>query len=360
MNNTFAIVMAGGSGIRLWPLSRRHRPKQFLDLTGEGTLLRMTVSRLRHLFVLERILVATVPEHVPLVYESLPELPPDNLIVEPIKRGTGPCSGLAALRLEKNSPNATMLVVPSDHVIQDTAQYLCAISTACELANHSSSLITIGLEPQWAAVNYGYIQKGVPFPNQKQYPNVFRANRFVEKPGPDLAKRFYESGEYVWNTGTFAWSVKSLNSALKQVSPKLSSGLDAIRSRLSAGAADADIRDLYAQLPDISIDYALLEYAEDVLVVQGAYQRIDAGDLQGLAHLLPVDENQNAGHGTWKSLHSSRNVVYTSGPLVVLIGVHDTIVVATEDVILVCAKNQTRDVRALLQSLDASMQTQYL
>ena len=360
MNDSFAVVLAGGFGTRLWPLSRRHRPKQFLDLTGDGSMLRVTVSRLLHLLPIQRILVTTVPDQVPLVRQTLPELSPDNLIVEPVKRGTGPCVGLAALHLERIFLDAAMLVVPADHLILDTEKYINALSTACEVASESNSLVTIGLEPVSAATSYGYIRKGTLFQGDDNKARVFYALGFVEKPDPDVAKQLYEAGGYLWNTGTFAWSVKSLQAALQRFAPELATGLEAIGTCWQAGARESEIRHLYALLPDISIDYALMEHADDVFVVLGEYQRVDVGDLNALAQIWPADENQNAGHGMWVSRNSAGNIVHTSGRLVALVGVNNIIVVVTDDVVLVCARDQSQEVRTLIKELDASMGAQYL
>ena len=228
--------------------------------------------------------------------------------------------------------------------------------------------MTFGVVPDAPVTGYGYIQKGETFDASPTQPGDgessspgggFRIAAFVEKPDLDSAKAYVASGEYLWNTGTFAWSVKSLRTALQRFAPELARRLEAIRIRWQV-AGEPEIRDLYELLPNISIDYALLEHADNVLVVQGEHQRIDIGDLNALAQIWPADEDQNAGRGMWVSRNSARNIVYTSGRLVALVGVNDTIVVVTDDVVLVCARDQSQEVGALVQELDTPMQAQYL
>lgn len=360
MDNTFAVVLAGGFGTRLWPLSRRHHPKQFLDLTGDGNMLRITVSRLSEMLPIHQIFVSTIPDHVRLVRETLPELPAGNLIVEPVKRGTGPCIGLALLHVERISADATMLIVPADHIVDETEKYIRTLSTACEVASDSDSLVTIGLKPAYAATNYGYIKIDEPVHNNNDERKVLHALGFVEKPDRNAAKQFYEAGEYLWNTGTFAWSIESLRSALREVAPELAKGVEAIRAQLQAGASASEVEELYASLPNISIDYALMEHATNILVLLGEYRRLDVGDLNALAQIWPTDENENAGRGIWMTHKSTRNIVHSSGQLVALVGVDDMIVVVTDDVVLVCARDQSQEVRSLVHELDTSIQARYL
>lgn len=358
LGEVYAVVLAGGSGKRLWPLSRRRRPKQFLDLTGDGAMLCVTTSRLLRFLPWERIIVVTVPEHVELVREMLPELSSDNLLIEPSRRGTGPCVVLAALNLKARDREATMIIVPSDHVIIETEQYLDSLQLASKVAAQSGAPISLGLRPTRPATNYGYIQLGVALEQWKDR-KVFKALRFVEKPAIEIAQEFCASGDYLWNTGTFAWRVSSFLGALQQGTPEFVKGITVLLSRWHAGVDSKELSELYAQLPDISIDYALLERVDNLLVLEGSYQRIDVGDLVNLTQLWPADDKQNAGRGEWRSHKSSRNTIYSEGPLVALVGVSDTVVVVTKDVVLVCAKSHSQDIQALLDGLDAPLQARY-
>lgn len=350
-SDTYAVILAGGWGTRLWPLSRRARPKQFLKLMGNDSMLQVTVSRLRAFVPISNIMVATLPQQLASIREELPELPTENVVVEPVKRGTGPSLAYVSLRIEQISPEATILVVSSDHLILDTEPYIQALAAACQMAATTGSLVTVGLPPASPVSNYGYILKGEAVDGSRGGPEVFRAIRFVEKPAPDLARQLYDTGAYLWNSGTFAWSVTSFHAALQKSAPQLAEGVRALRNGLKTGAGESRFREVYASLPDISIDYALLERADDVLVVEGQFKRVDVGDLSALAEIWPADEDQNAGRGTWIAHESQGNVLYSSGPLLALVGVDDMIVIATEDVVLICAKDRSQSVGRIVQAL---------
>lgn len=361
ISDVFAVVLAGGYGTRLWPLSRRNRPKQFIDITDEGTPIRIIVKRLREIIPLKRILVVTLPEQVPQVLQQVPELPSENVLIEPIKRGTGPCIGLAAFYIQSLSANATMLVVPSDQIVFPFGAHLSALTTACTVAKRGQELVTIGLRPTFPSTKYGYIELGPPF-REKQYPNeVFQVSRFIEKPDINSARTYFKSGNWVWNTGTFAWSVSTFMAALKRYAPDLFEGLTtAARSRLANDGYKTEARRVYESLRNISIDYALIEHAHNIAVVLGQFERVDLGDLKSLGQLWPKDEQDNVVHGTMVQTCSSGNVVYSPAHLTALIGVENMNVIVTNDVVLVCHKSQSKKLRALLKDIESSELEQYL
>jgi mannose-1-phosphate guanylyltransferase len=351
LDGVYAVVLAGGSGTRLWPLSRAQRPKQFLDLTGEGSMLWVTVQRLQRLLPVSRILVVTNADQRALVERDLTGLPPENVLVEPVKRGTAPSIGLAALHLESIAPDATMLVLPADHLILGVEKYLAALSRACFIAatERVPPLVTIGLRPAFASTAYGYLQLGAPLTAQ-HFGGAYRVRAFLEKPAADQAATLLEAGGYLWNTGTFAWTVRTFRDTVARCAPDLARGLEAIAHDRSPASAEVRAA-LYAELPDISIDYALMERAENIVVVEGEFDRIDVGDLRSLARLFPGDDNGNAGNGRLVAHNSARNIVYTPGRLTALLGVQDTIVIVTDDVVLVCAKDHAQEVLKIVHTL---------
>lgn len=358
MASVYAVVLAGGAGTRLWPLSRQQRPKQFLDLTGEGSMLVVTTRRLERLLPMERILVVTTAEQHALVRAEIPALPVENILVEPLKRGTAPCVGLAALHLERVAPEATMLVLPSDHLIVGLDKYLAALSQACFIAATAPqpTLMTIGLRPTFASTAYGYLRLGATF-DQPHFAGACTVDRFVEKPPAEEAERMLAGGRHLWNTGTFAWTVRAFRQTVARCAPDLGAGLD----RLAACGSDAEsVAAAYAALPDISIDYALMERADNVGAVEAEFERIDVGDLRSLARLLPADENGNAASQRWIGKSSGGNIVYSPGRLTALLGIRDTIVIVTDDVVLVCAKDQAQNVLDIVRDLRQAGSVDYV
>ncbi len=349
MHRVWGVILAGGTGTRLWPLSRKQKPKQFLDLTGRGSMLRVTVERMRRLLPLNRIVIVTGADQADRVRAEIPELPGENILAEPAKRGTGPSIALAADHIQRIDAGATMLIVPSDHLIVGLDAYVAALGTACGVAGGAepASLVTVGLRPTAPATGYGYLCLGDPLPETGAWA-ARRVTRFVEKPAAEQAAALVEAGNCYWNTGTFAWTVPTFFDAVARHAPSLAEGLTALRaSRPGTAAFEA----AYGALPDISIDYALMEHAGDVVAVEGRFQRIDVGDLRSLAMLLPTDGNGNASTSAWIGRDSRNNIVYSPGRLTALVGISETMVIVTDDIVLVCPKQQSQEIFALVKEL---------
>jgi mannose-1-phosphate guanylyltransferase len=342
----YTVLLAGGQGTRLWPLSRRAHPKQFLAFKrGEPTLLQ---GAARHAVQIsgawERVLVLVQEEHAGIARAQLPELPAENLIVEPVGRSTAASIGLAAITLEKRLPGTLMAVLPSDHLFSDERPWLAALHAALGFAARHERLVTLGIQPQDPSSNYGYLHLGQELAHL-QGCRVYDVQAFVEKPEPALARAFCESGEYLWNTGTFVWQTSVFLAAVEQHMPGLFAGLQRIAADPGALAA------VYPALEDISVDYGIMENAAGVAVVRGDFERIDVGNLSTLASLLERDAQGNAIEGLLVEKDSHTNMIYSDEGLVGLIGVQDMIVVRKGDVVLVCPKERAWEVKNLVAAL---------
>jgi len=341
MENAVALVMAGGRGQRFWPLSTEARPKQFLDLEKSGrTLLQSTVDRVAPLVGgAERVMVGTGERYVDLVREQLPELPPENLLVEPVGRDSGPAIALAALQIQARFGNAVMSVFASDHRVEDVPGFQRVLTTAMEVATRERGLVTIGIQPTRPATGYGYLERGA------QVPGGYALSRFVEKPTRQRAEQFLHDGGYYWNAGMFVWTIDSILEAFAAHAPEI---LVPLRSSFAMDSVERD----FAALPKISIDYAVMEKASNAFLVEGAFGWDDIGDWRALERLLPKQNDTvqtvfgvHAGHDV------SGNIVYTDGAddVLVAFGVENLVIVKRGDTVLIFPKDRVSDIKTLLE-----------
>jgi mannose-1-phosphate guanylyltransferase len=350
----FAVIMAGGQGTRLWPLSRVARPKQFLALTESGRTLLQEAARRAVTITgsIQNVLIATQANQVELVKAQLPELPAANLLIEPVGRNTAPCLALAAYHIRQRAPEAVMSVLPVDHLFEDEAPWFAAIRMEIAAAAESDALVTIGLTPASPSSNFGYLHLGDSALNGRTQ----RVIEFIEKPARDRAEKFLASGEYLWNTGTFAWKVSVFWRELEKHLPQVVKDLQALGYPLSF----AHLEMVYAAFPNISVDYAIMEKAAHVLAVRGAFKRIDVGSLANLTEIWPADENDNAVRGDVQTRDSRGNIVYTDEGIVGLIGVENLVVVRAGDVVLVCPRERVSEIKELVAQIKASGAERYL
>jgi mannose-1-phosphate guanylyltransferase len=342
----YATILAGGQGTRLWPLSRRAHPKQFLAFQEDGQTLLQNAFRRASLVAgsSEQVLILAQADHVDIVREQLPELPGSNLILEPAWKNTAASIGLASFHLKAIDPDAVMAVLPADHLFVDESPWFDAIQTAVTFAGREYRLVTIGLLPTSPSSNYGYLQIGEKL-FQNDHCEVFEVRQFIEKPEHDRAKQYVESGEYLWNTGTFAWSVDEFLGALKSCLPALYTELE----RIAANPERLNV--IYPTLKEVSVDYGVMEKSSRVAVVKGNFQRIDVGALPTLAQIWPADPQGNTLSGDYIARESQDNIVYTDEGLVGLVGMKDTIVIRQGDVVLVCPKERAHEVKELVAAL---------
>lgn len=356
----YAVIMAGGRGTRFWPLSRAHRPKQLLKILSGKSLIRETVERVLPLFGRENTLVVTVAEHYSAVRKELRGLPKTNFLIEPQGNNTAPCIGLAAIELAARYPNAIMTVLPADHWISDLNSFRRTVQTAMELAQNHDALVTIGIRPAYPETGYGYILKGGEIKGPRGAP-VYRVEGFKEKPSPKKARQLIPLGA-LWNSGIFVWRVSTILELLRRFTPPLSRGLQKIKEEargIGLGTSRPKLRTIirreYKKMPNISIDYAVLEKAGSegrVLTLEGNFGWSDVGNWAAVHRMLPQDRSGNAGVGKWLGFQSNDCLVYSPDRLVALLGIRDAVIVDTPDALLVGDIKRSEEVRNLVEELE--------
>ncbi len=346
----YALILAGGSGERFWPLSRRARPKQLLAPVGDRTLLQGTLDRLDGLVPPERILILTNRDQEPAVRQLCPQLPSENIVAEPAKRDTAAAIALGVAWIALRDPAATMIVLPADHLIKDTRGFQRTLETAAHAARETGELVTIGIRPTWACPGFGYIELGEPTDTE----GVHAVARFREKPGAELAETFLRAGQFRWNAGMFIWTVPSIMSALERYQPELGAFVSGVRA---SGNFDAALAGPFAELPKISIDYAVMEKAGRVLCVEAGFDWDDVGGWAAIAKYLTADENENRSRGPLVALDSAHNIAFSNtGKTIALLGVNDLIVIETADALLVCPRHEAERIKELVARVPPALQ----
>ncbi len=349
-----AIVMAGGSGTRFWPASRAGLPKQLLPLAGKKTLLEDTVDRLEGLVPPERLMIVTSERLLPAVRSQLPALPESGLVGEPCKRDTAPCVGLAALLVLQQDPEATMAVMPSDHVIQPAERFREAILQAAALVEESPGrLVTFGIRPTYPAEGFGYIQQAEKLARPHGTATVTRVAQFREKPPASVAKEYLAAGNYLWNAGIFVWKAATIIEALAAHQPECLARLETIAAAWNTPQRNAVFAREFAAIKGISIDYAVLEHAADVVVVEAPFGWDDLGGWSAVARQLGGNAEGNTIVGRHLGIDSVRTIVHGSDDhLVVTMGLEDMLVVHTPDATLVANRAHEEAVRRVVAELE--------
>lgn len=357
-----AIIMAGGTGTRFWPASRNDLPKQLLRMVGSATMLRQTLDRLGDAVPHERRLVVTNQRLVAAVREQLPELPAAAVVGEPCKRDTAPCIGLAALLVQRHDPDAVMVVMPADHVIRPAEKFQAAIQQAAALVDRAPArIVTFGIKPSYPAEVFGYIHRGAALQQPGPAAATYAVQRFREKPDAATAKSYVESGEYYWNSGIFVWRARTILDALRARQPEMLRHLQAIVDAWDTLQRDAAFVREFTAITPISIDYAVMEHATDVAVIEAPFEWDDLGGWQSLARLVGSDEHGNTIVGRHVGLSTSGTIVRTDDDhLVVTLGLTDTIVVHTPNATLVANKNDEEKIRQVVKELDSRGWSEYL
>lgn len=350
MKNTFALIMAGGVGARFWPKSRKSSPKQYLNLCGPNTMVQDAATRFREILDKDRILIITTKDQKSILLEQIPWLPPENIIYEPMGKNTAPAIGLSAIHLLHRNPNAKMIIAPADHLIQNNDKYLEVFNRGINLLDEfPNSLITIGISPTFPATGYGYIQKGDVMGTNGIH--VSKVKAFAEKPSIDVAQKFFDSGEFVWNSGTFIWRADTILNTMDDLMPDLYDSLLKIKSKIGTKDADKVTDKVYKEIFSESIDYGVMEKASNVLVIEGTFGWNDLGSWEEVYKIAAKDENGNVIHGGPITKDVENCYIETSNRTVALVGVKDLIVVDTPDALLICKKENSQDVKWVVERL---------
>jgi mannose-1-phosphate guanylyltransferase len=355
MKDYYAIIMAGGIGCRFWPLSRRNKPKQFLDILGTGeTLLQQTFNRFKALCPEENIYVVTNTEHTRLVAEQL-DINPERILSEPFRKNTAPCIAYATFRIMKENKNAVIAVSPADHIIGKQAVFEEVIRTGYAFSRSNEALITIGLIPDKPETGYGYIQADMKSPILGTR-NLYKVDLFHEKPDPEQAKKFLKGGDFFWNSGIFIWSAESILKAFNEFLPEISSVFKSNLSLLGTPQEDDFIAQVYPSFKAVSIDYGIMEKARNVIVITADMGWSDLGTWSSLYAHSVSDENRNSTiMGNAHVFESSGNLIsVTPGKKVLLQGLHDYIVVETGDALLVVRKQDEQNIKKYLEKIGNS------
>ncbi|MDP9121967.1 MAG: sugar phosphate nucleotidyltransferase [Acidobacteriota bacterium] len=339
-----ALILAGGSGTRFWPLSRKRRPKQLLALLGERSLLKETVLRLLPIVPAERIWVCTTPALAAAVRSELPEVPPAQILIEPEGRNTAPAIGWSVRSMPEQIRRGVVVVLPADHRVGDPAAFRDAVARAAQEVERDDLVMTLGVTPRWAETGYGYLEMA----DGEEGRGVRRVRRFVEKPGPLDAARFLASGHHLWNAGIFVFRGTTLLALLERLEPELARGLEAI------AAAPERVAEIYPLLPADSIDYAVMEKLESLATLPLDCGWSDLGSWAALADVLAAEATGgNTGHGDTFALESDGNLLFSDAGTIAVLGVRDLVVVRTGDAVLVIPKERSQEVRKLVAELEA-------
>ncbi len=352
----FAVIMAGGLGTRLWPLSRSIKPKQFMKVLGNKTSLQETFSLLVPRLSPEEIVIVATEKHMKHMKAQLPEVPRKNFLVEPAGRNTAACIGLAATLIERETPGAIMAVLASDQIIRPKQKFIRALNTAIKVADEKKVLVTYGLKPTEPSTQYGYIQKGKETPSSRNC-KIFKVKAFKEKPDLKTAQRFYKNKSFYWNSGMFVWRTGVILSALEKFMPQHFKVISEFKDRKNL-KNEKWKRD-YTRLPAISIDYGVLEKAKNVWAVEAGFACPEVGNWRIFETLCPKGHNSIIGKHIGLDTHSCI-IVGHHGHLVSTIGIKDLIIVHTPDATLVCDKNKSSSVRQLVKELELQGHREHL
>ncbi len=355
-NQTYCVIMAGGVGSRFWPLSKENMPKQFIDILGTGrTMIQQTYDRFLPICPPENFYVVTSRDYFNVVKEQLPQINPANILCEPSRRNTAPCIAYACAKIENQDPQAKIVVSPADHLIIKEEEFRAVISKGLEFVSSSETLLTLGIKPAHPETGYGYIQvENKPLTKNE----IVKVKTFTEKPNYELAKTFVETGEFFWNSGIFIWSLTSINSAFDKYVPEISTLFKSNKSELNSELESKTIEKIYHDCKSISIDYAVLEKADNVHVIVADFGWSDLGTWGSLYTHSTKDQKGNAKiKGNILLYEASNNIVtLTSGKTAIIHGLNDYIIVETEKELLICPKDSEQNIRQYSSDIKTSFE----
>lgn len=341
-----ALIMAGGKGTRFWPLSTEEKPKQFLNLIGDKTMIQMTVDRIKPIIPIERIFICTGEKYVSLVREQLPEINERNIIVEPEGRNTTPCIALSAMVIERYYKNANMVVLPSDHLIEDEEEFRNTLLSADNFVNENDkAIVTLGMNPTRAETGYGYIKYGYNILKSNDF-RVIKVDAFVEKPDKKTAKRYLRDGNYLWNGGMFIWSINNIINQIKLYSKDTYESLHLIKE-VKEESLQSLINENYHKTEAISIDYAVLEKSKDVYVIPSNFGWDDVGSWEAIERYRESDDFGNIILGSHKTINGENNLIVSNEDKVLVEGLSNIYLIQNEGKIIVGSKKNIDKIKEL-------------
>lgn len=348
----YGVIMAGGGGTRFWPLSRATAPKQFLNITGEDSMINDTIKRVKDIIPPERIIIVTNKAQEKMLNEVIQEdIPKENVLIEPVGRNTAACIGYAAMVINKRCGDTVMGVFPSDHYIKSVDEFQRALKSASSIAERTEKLVTMGITPTYPSTGYGYIKydrkRSIPSEDKIAYEVV----EFVEKPDIPKAKAYMESGNYLWNSGMFVWKTSVILKSFKRFLPRLYRNIEELEPSIGTPREKDMIEAIYPILQNISIDYGVMERSDEVAVIPGDFGWNDVGCWDSLGSVFPPDENGNITKGDFVDIETRNSIIYSNSRLVAAVGLEDMIVVETSDALLVCPKEKAQDVKRVVECL---------
>ena len=357
MENNYCIIMAGGVGSRFWPFSRNNRPKQFLDFFGTGrSLLQMTFDRFRHLMPAENILIVSNVIYKDLILEQLPEIKPSQVLLEPNRRNTAPCIAYAVNRIKAMTDKANIVVAPSDHLIMKEADFLETIKVGLDFIEKNDNLLTLGMKPSRPETGYGYIQI------DEGDTALRKVKTFTEKPNAELAQIFYETGEFFWNSGIFLWNLQTIDKAFQTLLPEVAVKFNAGKDVFNTDAEQAFIDKMYPSCANISIDYGIMEKAENVYVLCSEFGWTDLGTWGSLYEMSPKDNNENVSLKCETLFYESDNniVALPAGKLAVIQDLKGYIVAESDNVLLICKQQDEQRIRQFVNDASVKFEDKYI
>jgi len=351
------LIMAGGHGERFWPSSRAKLPKQFLCLTDpDRSMIQLTVDRVRRYTNIENVYIATNRDYRELARKQIPDLPAENILCEPVGRNTAPCIALGAVHIAKKYGDAIMTVLPSDHLIKMPALFRDTLSAAAETAEAGRNIVTIGITPDEPETGYGYIQ----FQPDERLGRAYSVARFVEKPDLQTAKKYVDSGEYLWNSGMFTWKVSTILDNLNRFLPEMTEGLGKIRDAVGTEDYENVLEEEFGRFPSVSIDYGVMEKADRIYTLAGTFGWDDVGSWLAVSRIRSRDENGNTLDGKVIAIDTENSIIQGRDRLIAAVGISDAIVVDSGDAILICEKDRAGDIKKVLQAIRDRNMTDYL
>ncbi len=355
----YVAIMAGGIGSRFWPMSRTNYPKQFLDILNMGkTLIQSTFERYSKLVPAENIYIVTAQEYVHIVKKQLPMVSDENILAEPSRKNTAPCIAYIAFKLLKKDPKAVMVAAPSDNMILDSEEFTKTANKALEFVDHINAFVTIGIKPTYPNTGYGYIQHETV----AAAPDIFKVKTFTEKPNKDLAETFVASGDFLWNAGIFVWKVKNIIPAFEKYLPEMYEVFAAEKDKFNTPEESAAIEQIYPQCTNISIDFGIMEKAENVYVIPASFSWSDLGTWNSAWENMEKDYFGNAVAGNNVIVVDANNcmVHVPDNKLVLLQGLHDYIIVDTRDVLMICKKDQEQEIKEYVAEIKRNKGEKFL